>query len=91
MAKYLLDTDWAIHYLRGKKDIVKAIDEYRKDGIVISAISIAELYDGVYRSPNPEQKEIVLLDFIEGFRIANITRSVARLFGQNGLNLKSRG
>jgi len=68
MAKYLLDTDWAVYYLRGKKSIIKAIDEYREEGIAISTISIAELYDGIYRSPNPEQKEIVLLDFLEGLR-----------------------
>ncbi|WP_157834903.1 hypothetical protein [Desulfofalx alkaliphila] len=45
MAKYLIDTDWAINYLRGKPDFIKAIDEYRKEGIAVSTITIAELYE----------------------------------------------
>lgn len=91
MAKYLLDTDWAVYYLRGKRSIVKAIDEYREKGIAISTISIAELYDGIYRSTNPEQKELVLLDFLEGLRIINITKPIARVFGKRRAELKKKG
>ena len=91
MARYLLDTDWAIYYLRGKDVFVKTIDEFRKDGIAISTISIAELYDGVFRSPMSEKKEIVLLNFLEGLRIINITKSVARIFGKKRAELKEKG
>ncbi|OAT80827.1 type II toxin-antitoxin system VapC family toxin [Desulfotomaculum copahuensis] len=91
MAKYLLDTDWAIYYLRGKEPFVKAIDGYRKDGIAISTISIAELYEGVYRSPKPAEKEMILIDFLEGFRIISITRPIARLFGMRRAELRNAG
>lgn len=73
MARYLLDTDWAIYYLRGKDAFIKAIDDYRNEGIIISTISIAELYEGVYRSPKPEEKELILTDFLEGFRTVGVT------------------
>lgn len=88
MAKYLLDTDWAVYYLRGKNQFVKAIDKYREEGVAISTISIGELYDGIYRSQNPEQKEVVLLDFLEGFRVINITKPIARVFGKRRAELK---
>ena len=91
MAKYLLDTDWAINYLRGKEPFVLTIDEYRKEGVAISTISIGELYEGVFRNPNPKQKEIGLLDFLEGFRTINITKPVARLFGKNRADLREAG
>lgn len=91
MAKYLLDTDWAIYYLRGKEAFVKAIDEYRKEGIAISMISIAELYEGVCRSLRPEEKETVLIDFLEGFKTVGITRPVARLFGRKRAELREMG
>lgn len=91
MAKYLLDTDWAVYYLRGKEAFVRAIDEYRIEGIAISTISIAELYEGVYRSPKPEEKEMILIDFLEGFRTVSITRPIARLFGMKRAELRKMG
>ncbi|PHJ38061.1 hypothetical protein P378_12015 [Desulforamulus profundi] len=91
MLKYLLDTDWAVYYLRGKEAFVKAIDELRGEGIAISTISIAELYEGVYRNPNPEKKEIILLNFLEGLRTLTVTKPVARLFGQKRAELYKMG
>ena len=91
MVRYLLDTDWAIYYLRGKDVFVKTIDEFRKEGIAISTISVAELYDGVFRNPIPDKKEIILLDFLEGLRIINVTKPVARIFGKKRAELKEKG
>ncbi len=90
MAKYLLDSDWAIFYLRGKEQFVKAVDNYRKEGIAISVISVAELYEGVFRSPKPEEKEIILINFLDGFNTINITKSIARLFGKRRAELKKK-
>lgn len=91
MANYLIDTDWAISYLRGKPAFIKAIDELRKEGIAISTITIAELYEGVYRNPNPEKKEMALLDFLEGLQTLSVTRPVAKLFGQKRAELHRAG
>ncbi len=91
MVKYLMDTDWAVYYLRGKEAFVKAIDEYRKEGIAISMVSIAELYEGVYRSRKPEEKETALIDFLEGFKTVGITRPIARLFGRKRAELREMG
>ena len=89
--KYLLDTDWAVYYLRGKKPFVNAIDQFRREGLAISTISIAELYEGVYRSTDPEKKEIALLNFIDGLRTFSLTEPVARLFGQKRAKLRNTG
>lgn len=89
--KYLLDSDWAIYYLRGKEPFVKAIDKYRNEGIAISVVSIAELYEGVFWSPKPEEKEIVLLDFLEGFTVINLSKPIARLFGKKRAELRGKG
>ncbi len=91
MGKYLLDTDWAVYYLRGKEIFVKTIDEYRDDGIAISTVSIAELYEGVYRSPRLEEKEMILNDFFAGFRTIGITRPIARIFGMKRAELRKTG
>ena len=47
---YLIDNDWIIHYLNGQREIVKRLVSLRKEGLAISVISLAELYEGVYYS-----------------------------------------
>jgi predicted nucleic acid-binding protein len=47
---YLIDTDWVIHYLNGHKEIVQKLKSLKKEGLALSVISLAELYEGVYYS-----------------------------------------
>jgi hypothetical protein len=48
MIQYLIDTDWVIHYLHGHTAIVEWLDELQPQGLVLSIVSLAELYEGVY-------------------------------------------
>jgi predicted nucleic acid-binding protein len=50
---YLLDTDWIIHYLNGYREVVKKLSTLRNEGLAISIVSLAELYEGVYYSTRP--------------------------------------
>ena len=63
---YLIDTDWIIHYLNGQRETVKRLVSLRKEGLAISVISLAELYEGVYCSTNPEGDKKALDDFLTG-------------------------
>lgn len=45
--EYLVDTDWAIHYLNGQSQIVARLDALKESGLALSVISLAELYEGV--------------------------------------------
>jgi predicted nucleic acid-binding protein len=53
--QYLIDTDWVIHYLSGRQDIVNRLHALRQDGLGLSVIALAELYEGVYYSRDPEK------------------------------------
>ncbi len=46
--RYLIDTDWAIHYLNDRPDIVQRLHVLQDDGFALSLISLAELYEGVF-------------------------------------------
>lgn len=72
MSSYLIDTDWIIHYLNGQRDIVNRLVELRKEGLAISVISLASLYEGVYHSTNPEDDKNALDDFLTGVSILGI-------------------
>ncbi len=74
--KLLLDTDVLIDFLRGYDTAVKYVKQHSKK-IVISAISVSELYAGV--KDNEERKE--LDDFVELFQILPVTLEIAQKGG----------
>jgi len=89
--KYLVDTDWVIFYLRGKEPFVSTLKEYQKDSLAISVVSLAELYEGVYRSDNPISREKGLKDFLAGVEILDVDRHIAWLFGKHRADLRRQG
>ena len=64
--RYLLDTDWVIHYLHGRHDIVERVHGLSEQGIALSTVSLAELYEGVSFSSDPSGNESALQDFFVG-------------------------
>ena len=87
----LLDTDWAIDYLNRVADTIQRVDELRPDGIVISIISVAELYEGVLNSHDPEGRERALQDFLHPFRIIGLDVPICRIFGMERARLRATG
>jgi predicted nucleic acid-binding protein len=63
--RYLLDTDWVIHHLNGRQDIIQRLQALHPEGLGLSVIVLAELYEGVYYSRDAEQSEHKLNDFLE--------------------------
>lgn len=63
---YLVDTDWIIHYLNGHSTIARRLTELTDENknLGISIISLAELYEGVYYSSDPQTNEQKLYEFL---------------------------
>ena len=53
--RYLVDTDWVIHYLHAHPAIVARLDDLQPQGLGLSIISLAELYEGVFNSRDPRR------------------------------------
>ena len=88
---FLLDTDWIVHWLKGKKEITDRIEICRKDGLSASIISVAELYEGIHGSPNQEKDEQILKEFLNGISLLGITEDVCKKFGEIRNNLRKKG
>jgi tRNA(fMet)-specific endonuclease VapC len=80
--RYLVDTDWVIHYLNGHPDIAARLSARFEQGLALSVISLAELYEGVFYSRDPESNERVLQEFLEGMAVLGIDDPVCRIFAQ---------
>ncbi len=79
---YLVDTDWAIHYLNGKTEIVEKLRSLEEKGLTVSVVSLAELYEGIYYSTDPSDNENALNDFLSGVSILGIEEEVCKVFGK---------
>lgn len=79
---YLVDTDWVIHYLNGHRQIVGKLDSIREEGLAMSVISLAELYEGIYYSTDPVGNEKGLSDFLSGVMILGVDEEICKLFGK---------
>ena len=88
---YLVDTSWVVHYLRGKEDTMRMLLSLKKEGLAISIITLAELYEGVFRATNPTLAENRLEDFLSGISILGVDDGICRLFGEERARLHKEG
>lgn len=90
--KYLVDTDWIVHYLRGKHgDIVSRLLELVSEGLLaVSIISVAELYHGVYKSTRPEENLKGIENFFSDVEVLTIGEGIAKRFGREKVALHNK-
>jgi predicted nucleic acid-binding protein len=88
---YLVDTDWAIDYLNGQDRTRKRLEEIEESGLAFSIISLAEVYEGIYYSKDPEGNEKALLDFLQDVTLINIDEEICRLCGKERGRLRAVG
>ena len=87
----LLDTDWAISYLNRVPRTVSRMDELRPEGISISIVSVAELYEGVLNSNNPVHNENLMTDFLGRYPVISLDVPICRIFGVERARLRATG
>jgi tRNA(fMet)-specific endonuclease VapC len=90
LVRYLVDTDWVIHYLNGHREIVARVQDLSPD-IALSVISLAELYEGVFYSRDPQKSEEALQDFLRGIELVGIDEEITRVFGRERGRLRAAG
>jgi len=63
----IIDNDWVIDHLANIPKAVSLLDRLAQEGIAISIITYMEAYQGVLRSPNPEEAQSKLRAFATAF------------------------
>ena len=89
--RYLIDTDWAIGYLRDVPDIADRVDELIPEGLGLSVISLAELYEGIYTSRDRPGGEEALQGFLSLVEIIPLDDETCRAFGRERGRLRAAG
>ena len=74
--RFLIDTDVLIDYLRGREQAVKFLEKLKGD-LLISSITVAELYSGV----RAVEEERALDQFLQAFLVIEADQAIAKKAG----------
>lgn len=87
---YLLDTGWIVRHLRGDQAYTETLLKIGAPQLALSIVSLAELYEGVYRARDRDRAEWAVVTFVSDKTVLPITESIARLFGQERARLRQQ-
>ena len=92
MMNYLVDTDWVIDYMHGYQQVVQRFDELSSQGIGLSYVSLAELYDGMLDAPDRLEAEQGLQSFLDEIEeILPLNDPICRVFASERRRLRASG
>ena len=90
MPAFLIDTDWIIDHFNGIVDRTRRLQELQPQGLAVSIISIAELWEGVHFSRDPAHSRAQLGKFLEGVIVLGLDEETCSRFGQLRGELRNR-
>ncbi len=88
---YLIDTDWVIDLLASVPEAVQLLDRLAQDGIAVSIITYMEAYQGVERSPHPEEAQNQLSALLDSLPVVSLSPAVAQRCARLRETLRKQG
>ena len=88
---FLLDSDTLIDALHGRTAVTTWMTEHAADGLATSIISVAELYDGAYRSADPARHLTSVRRLIRDLVVLTLADPIADQFARLRADLRGRG
>jgi tRNA(fMet)-specific endonuclease VapC len=89
--KYLLDTDWLIDVFAGVPPAVQALQDVRPQGVGVSIISHAEIFEGAYAYPDIEAHLISYREFLAQIYTVPLAEPIMEVFGRTRSTLRRAG
>ena len=88
---YLVDTDWVIDGLSGRRETLTFLEERRDEGLGVSIVTLGELYEGAYGSPDPEPHIASVEQFLRLFTVLPLSDASMQHFGRLRALLRQQG
>lgn len=88
---FLLDADWVINALANIPRATTPLLQLASQRIAISQVTVAEIYEGAFRSSNPEAMLAIYRGFLAPFQRLTVTDAIAERFAEVRSLLRRRG
>ena len=89
--KYLIETDRAADWLKGRTDAVELLTSIAPDGLATSLISLGELYEGIYFGRDRLKDERALRAFLRFVNVLPLNQSIMKRFARIRGDLRRGG
>ena len=89
--KYLVDSDYVADYLKGRPTATELLGVLFQDGMAMSIITFAEVYEGIYYGYNRTHYTQIFQRFLHGVTVLGITRSIAKQYARMRGELGRKG
>ncbi len=89
--KYLVDSDYVADYLKGRPTATDLLGVLFQDGMAMSIITFAEVYEGIYYGYNRTHYTKIFHHFLQGVSVLGITRSIAKQYARMRGELGRKG
>lgn len=78
----LVDADWLIDAAIGRPAAAGTLDRLSGDGLAVSIIAVAELYEGAFGTPDPEATLASFREFLGDYAILPLTDKIIESFAR---------
>jgi tRNA(fMet)-specific endonuclease VapC len=89
--KVLVDSDWIISGLKGRARELSVLADLAEQGLPVSVVSLAEIYEGVAGDPDSAARMAGVRRFLQGYAILHVTEPVAEVFASVRSDLRRAG
>ena len=91
MPSFLLDTNFCIHFIRGKAWARLALSKVQASDVAVSAVTVGELFEGAHRSDRTAQEIKKAEAFLNPIEVIPFGREEAKVWGLVEANLRKQG
>lgn len=88
---YLVDSDWVVSALKGRPEAHALLTTLAPQGLAISLITYAEIYQGIYYGRDPQRHERGFLDFIRDVAVIPLNKRIMKQFARTRGDLQAKG
>jgi tRNA(fMet)-specific endonuclease VapC len=89
--RYLVDADWLIDAAIGRPRAQRTLDRLSDEGLAVSIVAVAEVYEGAFGTPDPHATLAGLRDFLGDFAVLPLTDPIAERFARMRAALRQQG
>jgi len=91
MARYLLDTNFCIHFIRGREWARTALNRLQVTDVAVSAVTVGELYEGTHHADFPSKERKKVETFLDPLEIVPFGREETIQWGRIEAQLRKQG
>ena len=90
--KYMLDTNIIVYAKNNRPEhVLRRLMSHEPDQLCISAVTMAELESGIFRSSRPGQNRMALMLFLSGIQVVPFDAEATREYGDIRHELTMQG